>query len=63
MMRLLLLFWAYLLVFAPLAFGSVHVWAYTLVELGVFFLILLFKKSFYSITGSLRLMNHSCLLF
>jgi len=30
-----------LLIFAPLAFGSVHVWAYTLVELGVFLLLLL----------------------
>ena len=30
-----------LLVFAPLAFGSVHVWAYTLVELGVFLLLTL----------------------
>lgn len=28
-----------LLVFAPLAFGSVHVWAYTIVELGVFLLL------------------------
>jgi len=30
-----------LLIFAPLAFGAVHVWAYTMVELGVFFLLLL----------------------
>lgn len=30
-----------LLIFAPLAFGSVHVWAYTLVELGVFLLLFL----------------------
>ena len=30
-----------LLVFAPLAFGSVHVWAYSLVEIGVFSLLLL----------------------
>ncbi|MEW6671017.1 MAG: O-antigen ligase family protein [Thermodesulfobacteriota bacterium] len=28
-----------LLVFAPLAFGALHVWAYTLVELGVFVLL------------------------
>lgn len=28
-----------ILVFAPLAFGSAHVWAYTLAELGVFFLL------------------------
>ena len=28
-----------LLIFAPLAFGSVHVWAYTVVELGVFALL------------------------
>ena len=28
-----------LLVFAPLAFGSVHVWAFTIVELGVFLLL------------------------
>ncbi len=31
-----------LLIFAPFAFGSVHVWAYTLVETGVFFLLILF---------------------
>lgn len=31
----------FLLVFAPFAFGSVHVWAYTLIELGIFFLLLL----------------------
>ena len=30
-----------LLVFAPLAFGSVHVWAYSIVELGVFLLLVL----------------------
>ncbi len=30
-----------LLIFAPLAFGSVHVWAYTIMELSVFFLLLL----------------------
>ena len=30
-----------LLIFAPLAFGSVHVWAYSLVEIGVFSLITL----------------------
>jgi len=30
-----------LLIFAPLAFGSVHVWAYTIMELAVFFLLLL----------------------
>ncbi|MFH2130743.1 MAG: O-antigen ligase family protein, partial [bacterium] len=30
-----------LLVFAPLAFGSVHVWAYSLVEIGVFVLLTL----------------------
>ena len=28
-----------LLVFAPLAFGAVHVWAFTVVELGVFLLL------------------------
>ena len=31
-----------LLVFAPLAFGSVHVWAYSFVEIGVFSLLLLY---------------------
>ena len=30
-----------LLVFAPLAFGSVHVWAYSFLELGVFLLLAL----------------------
>ncbi|MFC1812260.1 O-antigen ligase family protein [Thermodesulfobacteriota bacterium] len=30
-----------LLIFAPLAFGSVHVWAYTIIEIGVFFLLAL----------------------
>ncbi len=30
-----------LLIFAPLAFGSVHLWAYTLVEIGVFSLLFL----------------------
>jgi len=29
----------FLLIFAPLAFGSVHVWAYTVVEIGVFLLL------------------------
>ena len=29
----------FLLIFAPLAFGSVHVWAYSLIEFGVFFLL------------------------
>jgi len=29
------------LIFAPLAFGSVHVWAYSMVEFGVFLLLLL----------------------
>ncbi|MCP4110751.1 MAG: O-antigen ligase family protein [Desulfobacteraceae bacterium] len=32
----------FLLIFAPFAFGSVHLWAYTLVETGVFFLLILF---------------------
>ena len=31
-----------LLVFAPLAFGSVHVWAYSFVEIGIFSLLLLY---------------------
>jgi len=31
----------FLLVFTPLAFGSVHVWAYTIMELGVFSLLAL----------------------
>ena len=30
-----------LLIFAPLAFGSVHVWAYSIVEFGVFLLLAL----------------------
>jgi len=30
-----------LLIFAPLAFGSVHIWAYTIVEISVFSLLLL----------------------
>ena len=30
-----------LLVFAPLAFGSVHVWAYSVIEIGVFLLLAL----------------------
>ena len=30
-----------LLIFAPLAFGSVHVWAYSIIELGVFSLLAL----------------------
>ena len=30
-----------LLIFAPLAFGSVHVWAYSMVEFGVFLLLVL----------------------
>lgn len=39
-----------LLVFSPFAFGSVHVWAYTAVETGVFSLLLLFvaRKLFFS---------------
>ena len=31
----------FLLIFAPLVFGSVHVWAYSLIEFGVFFLLAL----------------------
>ena len=31
----------FLLIFAPLAFGSVHVWAYSMVEFGVFLLLVL----------------------
>jgi len=31
-----------LLIFAPLAFGAIHVWAYTVVEIGVFFLLALY---------------------
>ncbi|RZB31506.1 MAG: hypothetical protein SRB2_04475 [Desulfobacteraceae bacterium Eth-SRB2] len=31
----------FLLVFAPLAFGSVHVWAYSVVEIGVYLLLIL----------------------
>ena len=31
----------FLLVFAPLAFGSVHVWAYSVVEIGVCLLLIL----------------------
>ena len=42
----------FLLIFAPLAFGSVHVWAYSVIEVGVFLLMglwfvdqLIFSKS------------------
>ncbi len=31
----------FLLIFAPLAFGSVHVWAYSIVEIGVYLLLIL----------------------
>ena len=31
----------FLLIFAPLAFGSVHVWAYSIIEVGVFVLVVL----------------------
>jgi len=31
-----------LLIFAPLAFGAMHVWAYTVIEIGVFFLLALY---------------------
>ena len=39
-----IVFWGIcvLLVFAPLAFGAVHVWAYTVIEVGVFSLCILF---------------------
>ena len=33
---------AFLLVFAPLSFGAVHVWAYTFIQLGVFSLLCVF---------------------
>jgi O-antigen ligase len=44
-----------LLMFAPLAFGAVHVWAYSLVEVGVFLLLLLWlvDRLIVSNTGSL----------
>lgn len=44
-----------LLIFAPLAFGSVHVWAYTLVELGVFLLLILWvaNRCIFSKSGTL----------
>ena len=49
--------WLYFLIlFAPLAFGSVHVWAYTVLELSVFTLLLLFiTKYLFSLFNSHRI--------
>jgi len=49
-----IVFWGVvaLLVFAPLAFGSVHVWAYTLIELGVFSLLFLYSMDRIVFSGS-----------
>ena len=41
-----------LLIFAPLAFGSVHVWAYSVVEFGVFSLLLLWFADQLIFSGS-----------
>ncbi|MFC1829820.1 hypothetical protein ACFL0O_09425, partial [Thermodesulfobacteriota bacterium] len=46
----------FLLIFAPLAFGSVHVWAYTIVEIIVFFLLALWftDRLVFSRSGALE---------
>jgi len=41
-----------LLVFAPLAFGSVHVWAYSVIEVGVFLLLALWFGDRLIVSGS-----------
>ena len=41
-----------LLVFAPLAFGSVHVWAYSIIEVGVFLLLALWFVDRLIVAGS-----------
>ena len=41
-----------LLIFAPLAFGSVHVWAYSIIELGVFLLLVLWFADQLIFSGS-----------
>ncbi len=49
-----IIFWgiALILIFAPLAFGSVHVWAYTFIELTIFCLILLYIIDRFAISRS-----------
>jgi O-antigen ligase/tetratricopeptide (TPR) repeat protein len=42
----------FLLIFAPLAFGSVHVWAYGIIEFGVFLLLLLWFFDRLILSGS-----------
>jgi len=44
-----------LLVFAPLAFGSVHVWAYSILEIGVFLLLALWFVDHLIVSGSEKL--------
>ena len=44
-----------LLVFAPLAFGSVHVWAYSILEIGVFLLLVLWFVDHLIVSGSEKL--------
>jgi hypothetical protein len=44
-----------LLIFAPLAFGSVHVWAYSLIEAGVFLLLALWFADCLFVSGSKNL--------
>jgi len=46
-----------LLIFAPLAFGSVHVWAYSIVEFGVFFLLILWFVDNLIFSGSKTRVN------
>jgi len=41
-----------LLVFAPLAFGSVHVWAYSIIEVGIFLLLALWFVDRLIVSGS-----------
>jgi len=42
----------FLLIFAPLAFGSVHVWAYSMIEVGVFLLLILWFADQLIFSGS-----------
>jgi len=45
----------FLMVFAPLAFGSVHVWAYSIIEFGVFLLLVLWFVDQLIFSGSKNL--------
>ncbi len=49
-----IVFWgiAALLVFAPLSFGAVHVWAYSILEIGVFFLVILYVIGKIAVSGN-----------